>query len=270
MAPARASACDAAGAAAPAKVFRAYDGRTAARVEAAYRKMRAGQSVEHVRMCRDKYCAPGSLGGVRMSVWQALATLDSFVDLSDPDTSLPNSVHAFQCAEGLRAARMPDWLQLTGLIHDMGKMIYLRGCDEDGTSMAEQWSIVGDTWVVGCQMPSAMVYPELNASSPDAGHPLRSSRTGIYEEGCGLDSTLCAFGHDEYLYQVLAQNAGVTLPAEALSVVRYHSLYSWHEHGCYAELESAHDRCVKGCVTHAVQPAREGRCSPRLYSTHYG
>ena len=101
-----------------------------------------------------------------MSVWEALATLDGFVDLSDPDTSLPNSVHAFQarrylylapcmhtgtymhahthtpphihapdydthvtwlsppqCAEGLRAACMPDWLQLTGLIHDLGKMV---------------------------------------------------------------------------------------------------------------------------------------------------
>ena len=40
--------------------------------------------------------ATGSLGSVRMSVWEALATLDGFVDLSDPDTSLPNSVHAFQ------------------------------------------------------------------------------------------------------------------------------------------------------------------------------
>ena len=103
-----------------------------------------------------------------MSMWAALATLDSFVDLSDPDTSLPNSTHAFQApaptptpmlmpmprptlpyldlsytltshprrrgagcapclspqtAEGLRAARMPDWLQLTGLLHDLGKMV---------------------------------------------------------------------------------------------------------------------------------------------------
>ena len=103
-----------------------------------------------------------------MSMWAALATLDSFVDLSDPDTSLPNSMHAFQApalhpylhlcsclcpdllyptwtcpiplhrtgggarcvpcvspqtAEGLRAARMPDWLQLTGLLHDLGKMV---------------------------------------------------------------------------------------------------------------------------------------------------
>ena len=37
-------------------------------------------------------------------------------------------VHTFaayhpQCAEGLRAAGMPDWLQLTGLIHDLGKMV---------------------------------------------------------------------------------------------------------------------------------------------------
>ena len=28
-----------------------------------------------------------------------------------------------QCAEGLRAACMPDWLQLTGLLHDLGKMV---------------------------------------------------------------------------------------------------------------------------------------------------
>ena len=25
------------------------------------------------------------------------------------------------------------------------RQVYLRGCDEEGTSMAEQWSIVGDT-----------------------------------------------------------------------------------------------------------------------------
>lgn len=114
--------------------------------------------------------------------------------------------------------------------------------------MAEQWSIVGDTWVVGCEMPSGMIFPELNASSPDARHPQRTTPTGIYKAGCGLDSTLCAFGHDEYMYQVLAQSEGVTLPKEALSVVRYHSLYPWHEQGSYTGLEDDHDRCVKGWV----------------------
>jgi len=235
--------------AAGAKVgFRTYDEQTAARVREAYRKMRERQSVEHVRKCLAKYCAPGSLGTVRMSVWEALSHLDTFVDLSDPDTSLPNSVHAFQTAEGLRAARMPDWMQLTGLIHDLGKMVYLRGCDADGTSMAEQWSIVGDTWVVGCAMPEQMIYPEFNGRSPDAAHAARRTATGIYEPGCGLDRTLVAFGHDEYFYQVLAQTSGVRLPKEALYVVRYHSLYPWHEQECYAALESEHDRCMKGWV----------------------
>lgn len=33
---------------------------------------------------------------------------------------------------------LPDWAQLTGLLHDVGKVIYKRGCDEDGTSSAKQ------------------------------------------------------------------------------------------------------------------------------------
>lgn len=37
---------------------------------------------------------------------------------------------------------------------------------------------------------------------------------------------------------MLAQNAGVSLPKEALYVVRYHSMYPWHEQDCYAELEN--------------------------------
>ena len=36
--------------------------------------------------------------------------------------------------------------------------------------------------------------------------------------------------------------------ALTLLKVRYHSLYPWHELGCYAELENDYDRCVKGWV----------------------
>ena len=50
------------------------------------------------------------------------------------------------------------------------------------------------------------------------------------------------------MYQVLAQNEGVKLPKEALYVVRYHSLYPWHDAGCYAALESDYDRAAKGWV----------------------
>ena len=144
-----------------------------------------------------KYTAPDKLGTVRMSVWEAMEHLKSFVDVSDPDVTLPNIVHAFQTAEGLRADGAPDWLQLTGLIHDLGKMITVRGCDEDGTSVAQQWSIVGDTWLVGCAMPDAMVFPEFNAENPDAMHSQRTSPLGIYTAGCGLDACMCTFGHDE-------------------------------------------------------------------------
>jgi len=235
-------------AAAPGGALRTYDDSTAARVKEVYAQMRRHQSVEHVRRLRAKYAGAGALGSVRMSVWDALELLSTFVDVSDPDVSLPNHIHAFQTAEGLRAMRMPDWLQLTGLIHDLGKMVYLRGCDADGTSMGTQWSIVGDTWIVGCAMPDALVFAELSSASPDALHAERCTELGIYEEGCGLDAAMCAFGHDEYLYEVLRQNEGVSLPREALYIIRYHSLYAWHDANCYARLESAYDRCMKGWV----------------------
>jgi len=183
-----------------------------------------------------------------MSIWAAMQQLESFVDVSDPDLTLPNLVHAFQTAESIRAAGLPDWLQLTRLIHDCGKMVYLRGCDADGTSVAQQWSIVGDTWIVGCQMSDQLIFPAFNAMSPDAQHPERMTELGIYTEGCGLDATLTAYGHDEYMYEVLINNEGVLLPAEALYVIRYHSLYPWHDKGCYARLESDRDRMMKGWV----------------------
>ena len=53
-----------------------------------------------------------------------------------------------------------------------------------------------------------------------------------------------SFGHDEYLYQVLARNIH-RLPAEALYIIRYHSFYPWHsprggERG-YTELADKRD-----------------------------
>lgn len=45
------------------------------------------------------------------------------MDESDPDTDLPNIVHAFQTAERARKEYPElDWLHLVGLIHDMGKV----------------------------------------------------------------------------------------------------------------------------------------------------
>ena len=46
----------------------------------------------------------------------------SFVDRSDPDTVLPNMIHMLQTAERARSAGMPDWFQVTALIHDMVRL----------------------------------------------------------------------------------------------------------------------------------------------------
>lgn len=65
----------------------------------------------------------------KMTVKDALIKLNDLVDESDPDTSLPNIVHAFQTAESIRKEYPDlDWFHLTGLIHDLGKVRgYLRG-----------------------------------------------------------------------------------------------------------------------------------------------
>jgi inositol oxygenase len=64
------------------------------------------------------------------------------VDSSDPDMDLPNLLHMLQTAEGIRRAGHPDWFQLVGLLHDMGKIQFLWGDEGDGqkgTAMGPQW-----------------------------------------------------------------------------------------------------------------------------------
>jgi inositol oxygenase len=175
-----------------------------------------------------------------MSVWEALESLDNFIDLSDPDMELPNFIHMLQTAEGIREAGEPEWMQLIGLIHDLGKCIYLRGRDEYGTSLKEQWAIVGDTFVVGDPLPDKLVYPEYNCLNNDR-------NLSIYKDGCGLSNVHISYGHDEYLYQVLRRSKH-NLPEEALYIVRYHSLYPWHQAGCYQHLENDKDREMKPWV----------------------
>lgn len=204
-----------------------------------YRKARRRQTVAHVQRLRATY-APAASHGHSFGVWEALEHLQRFVDVSDPDVRLPNALHAFQTAERLRRAQQPEWMQVVGLLHDCGKVLYLRGCDGDGTSVAEQWSIVGDTFVVGEPLPECLVYGrELNdLHEDDALH--------AYPDKCGLDACLVSYGHDEYLYQILRTQS--SLPREGLAAIRYHSLYAWHTGGAYSRLENEYDRCVKGWV----------------------
>jgi inositol oxygenase len=168
----------------------------------------------------------------RMGVWEAADALAGLLDESDPDLSLPQLEHALQTAEALRAAGRPDWLVLTGFVHDLGKVLHLFG--------EPQWAVVGDTFPVGCAFSDRVVHAELFAGNPDASNPDYTTPAGIYAEGCGLDAVHFSWGHDEYLYQVLKDH----LPEEALYVIRYHSFYAGHGEGAYAHLMDARDRSL--------------------------
>jgi len=175
--------------------------------------------------------------------WNIFNKLDGIVDLSDPDTSFPNSLHALQTAEAIRkTGTYPDWFILTGLIHDMGKILYLKGCPEDGTSIDTQWSIVGDTFITGTKIPDNIILSEYNKYNLD-----NLNDTNKYNNNCGLDNCSVSFGHDEYMYRLLLAN-NHSFPEEALYIIRYHSLYLWHSSDSYNYLENNKDKDMKKIV----------------------
>lgn len=92
----------------------------------------------------------------------------SLIDVLSPilQTSLPNSVHCFQTAERIREAYPSpdmDWFHLTGLIHDIGKILAFWG--------EPQYAVVGDTFPVGCAFSKKCVFYELFDANPDHHNP---------------------------------------------------------------------------------------------------
>jgi inositol oxygenase len=218
--------------------FRNYEqGEITAAVKEHYRKMRSRQTYDYVLRMKKKYLTFER----PMDLWDMMERLNALVDVSDPDLNLPNIIHLLQSAEGLRAAGRPDWMQLVGLIHDLGKAMYLFGSDEDGTSQAEQWGLVGDVFVVGAKLPTTCVYPEFNALNPDMADPRYNTDLGVYSEGCGLDNLHLAWGHDEYLYHVLKNHPTNTIPEAGMVMVRFHSFYPWHTGGSYRQFMTPKD-----------------------------
>jgi inositol oxygenase len=165
----------------------------------------------------------------QMSVWDAIQALDEITDDSDPDTELSQLDHCLQTAEAIKVAGHPRWLQLTGLIHDLGKVLCLYG--------EPQWAVVGDTFPLGCKFSERIIYADYFALNPDHQNAEYQTELGIYNANCGFDNLIMSFGHDEYLYRVLEQK----LPPEALYVIRFHSFYSAHKEGAYTHLMNEKD-----------------------------
>lgn len=179
---------------------------------------------------QDKKAEHLPLDRAELPAWEALEFLNTLVDDSDPDLDLSQLDHLLQTAEAIRADGHPDWFVLTGLVHDLGKVLCLWG--------EPQWAVVGDTFPVGCAFSDRIVYPELFEGNPDTANAAYSTPLGVYEAGCGLDRVHLSWGHDEYLYQVLRDY----LPEPALYMIRYHSFYACHREGAYRELMNDRDR----------------------------
>ncbi|XP_074269180.1 inositol oxygenase 1-like [Silene latifolia] len=203
-------------------------------VEEFYRQNHIHQSVDFVKKMREEYM---KLDKVEMSIWECCELLNTVVDESDPDLDEPQIEHLLQTAEAIRKDYPnEDWLHLTALIHDLGKVLVHPSFGE-----LPQWAVVGDTFPVGCAFDESIVHHKHFKQNPDYNNPAYNTKFGIYSEGCGLDNVLVSWGHDDYMYLVAKEN-GTTLPPAALFIVRFHSFYALHTSGAYKHLLNDEDR----------------------------
>lgn len=217
--------------------FRQYDD-ACDKVKAFYREQHEKQTVAYNLKARNSF---RSKVRARMSIWDAIEKLDTLIDESDPDTSLSQIHHLVQAAEAIRRDGQPRWMQLVGLIHDLGKLLYFFGAEG-------QWDVVGDTFPIGCAFDKGIIYPDTFTNNPDSDNETYNTKFGIYTPNCGLDNVMLSWGHDEYLYNVVKSQS--TLPEEGLAMIRYHSFYPWHSAGGYRHLMNEHDERM-------LQAARE-------------
>lgn len=131
-------------------------------------------------------------------------------------TSVSQIEHLLQTAEAIRRDGKPEWMQATGLVHDLGKLLHFFGSEG-------QWDVVGvshlplsskqsevlitnmtlqDTFVVGCAFSEKIIYPGTFENNPDFHDPVYSTKYGIYQPNCGLDNVMLSWGHDEVCISV--------------------------------------------------------------------
>ncbi|XP_057443506.1 inositol oxygenase 2-like [Lotus japonicus] len=217
------------------KSFRDYYGESERQksVEELYRLQHINQTYEFAKTMREEY---GKLNKGEMGIWECCELLDEIVDASDPDLEESQIQHALQSAEAIRKDYPnEDWLHLTALIHDLGKVLLL-----PSFGGLPQWAVVGDSFPLGCAFHEANTYFKYFKDNIDAKNPAYNTKNGIYAEGCGLDNVIISWGHDEYMHLVAKGNSN-TLPSVALFIIRYHSFHPLYEAGAYKHLYSEED-----------------------------
>jgi inositol oxygenase len=208
------------------EAYRNYEAPERDTVREFYRLNHQYQSYDFVQEKKANYL---KFDKKEMPVWDAFQFLNQLVDDSDPDTDLDQFQHLLQTSEAIRKDGHPDWMVMTGLLHDMGKVLCLFG--------EPQWAVVGDTFPVGCAFSDKIVYPEFFKDNPDYSDERYNTKFGVYSPNCGLDNVSLSWGHDEYIYQM----AKDYLPEPGLYMLRYHSFYAQHREHAYDHLMNGHD-----------------------------
>ncbi|WMV53700.1 hypothetical protein MTR67_047085 [Solanum verrucosum] len=240
--------------------FRNYSAETERQktVRELYRQSHINQTYDFVKKMREEY---EKVNKVEMSIWECCELLNEVVDDSDPDLDEPQIEHLLQTAEAIRKDYPnEDWLHLTGLIHDLGKVLLL-----PSFGGLPQWAVVGDTFPLGCAFDESIVLHEVFffflsfafsltrvdglsettslsqlKGNHDNNNPSYNTKYGVYSEGCGLNNVVMSWGHDDYMYLVAKANK-TTLPSAALFIIRYHSFYPLHKSGAYTHLMNEED-----------------------------
>jgi inositol oxygenase len=228
-----------------------------AKIKEIYKQQRINQTVEYNRKIREEWL--NFLDRVmndqrNMTVMSALEKLEQYFDPSEASEASDQSdlksiklLNLYQTAEKLRNDGEPDWLQLVGLIHHLGKIMYFWGCDEEGTSYHSKWGVIGNTFIVGAKLPEKIVFPEFNSLNIDMQNKKYNTELGQYSKGCGLKELTKSWGQNEYLYKVLKFN-DCKIPEAGLKIIRYHSLHLWHTYGAYSYFENDDDKKIKPLI----------------------
>ncbi|KAF5938837.1 hypothetical protein HYC85_023096 [Camellia sinensis] len=216
--------------------FRDYDKESERRagVENFYKTNHINQTYEFkVTKKKEEF---EKLNRAKMSIWECCELLNETVDESDPDLDEPQIEHLLQSAEAIRRDYPDqDWLHLTALIHDLGKVLL-----HPKFGAEPQWCVVGDTYPLGCAFDESIVYHKYFEQNPDFKHPVYSTKLGVYKENCGLENVTISWGHDDYMYTVMKENKS-TLPSAAFFIIRFHSFYPLHTSGAYSYLMNDED-----------------------------
>ncbi|XP_031258028.1 inositol oxygenase 1-like [Pistacia vera] len=216
--------------------FRDYEKESVRKavVQEFYRQNHIYQTYEFAKKKKEQY---EKLDKAEMTIWECCELLNEYVDESDPDLDEPQIEHLLQSAEAIRRDYPDeDWLHLTALIHDLGKVLLHPSFGEQ-----PQWSVVGDTFPLGCAFDQSVVHHQFFKDNPDSENPALKTKLGIYTENCGLENITMSWGHDEYMYLVAKGNK-TTLPPAALFIIRFHSFYAMHRSGAYSFLMNDEDK----------------------------